>query len=171
MMNKISALFALLELFVVSGFAQDNARNSFLASVGKEEEMEKCGFVVNAETAILFESKEEEQVARLFQEMLKQNYGLDLVLAKAFIKPPASIIRFSSAYTGDAEGYHLTINPDQVNLAAKGDGLLYGTQTLLQLFPAAKSLQLELPCLEVLDQASGEKGNRKAGVQKLYFPQ
>jgi len=50
-----------------------------------------------------------------------------------------------------AEGYRLTITPQQVIIAGKGAGLFYGIQTLIQLMPADASATVALPCVQIVD--------------------
>jgi hexosaminidase len=45
-----------------------------------------------------------------------------------------------------AEGYRVTITPQQVIIAGKGAGLFYGIQTLIQLLPLERAATAKLPC-------------------------
>ncbi len=49
------------------------------------------------------------------------------------------------------QGYRLTITPKQIILAAKGAGLFYGIQTLIQLIPAERTASIKLPCSQIED--------------------
>jgi len=50
-----------------------------------------------------------------------------------------------------AEGYRLSITPQQITLAGKGAGLFYGIQTLIQLIPLQHGATLKLPCAQIED--------------------
>ncbi|MDB5007666.1 MAG: exo 3 [Mucilaginibacter sp.] len=50
-----------------------------------------------------------------------------------------------------ADGYRLTITPQQIIIAGKGAGLFYGIQTLIQLMPADKAAVAKLPCVQIED--------------------
>jgi hexosaminidase len=50
-----------------------------------------------------------------------------------------------------AEGYRLTIAPNQVTIAGKGAGLFYGVQTLIQLLPIERATTVKLPCARIED--------------------
>jgi len=63
-----------------------------------------------------------------------------------------SIVLTSSGTDGlPAEGYRLTITPEQITIAGKGAGLFYGIQTLIQLIPAEGMASLNLPCVQIED--------------------
>lgn len=49
------------------------------------------------------------------------------------------------------EGYRLTITPQNITIAARGAGLFYGIQTLIQLMPAERSGIARLPCVHIED--------------------
>jgi hexosaminidase len=49
------------------------------------------------------------------------------------------------------EGYRLTITPQNITIAARGAGLFYGIQTLIQLMPAERSGIAKLPCVQIED--------------------
>ncbi len=52
-----------------------------------------------------------------------------------------------------ADGYRLTITPQQIIIAGKGAGLFYGIQTLIQLMPSANERMAvaKLPCVQIED--------------------
>jgi len=67
-------------------------------------------------------------------------------------KTPNSLV-LTSAGTDSlpAEGYRLTITPQNITIAGKGAGLFYGIQTLIQLMPAENSATVQLPCVQIVD--------------------
>lgn len=50
-----------------------------------------------------------------------------------------------------ADGYRLTISPNQVIIAGKGVGLFYGIQTFIQLLPNERTSVIKLPCVTIED--------------------
>lgn len=50
-----------------------------------------------------------------------------------------------------ADGYRLTITPQQIIIAGKGAGLFYGIQTLIQLMPLERAATAKLPCVQIED--------------------
>lgn len=63
-----------------------------------------------------------------------------------------SIVLTSAGTDGlPADGYRLTISPQQIIIAGKGAGLFYGIQTLIQLIPANRTATVNLPCVQIED--------------------
>jgi hexosaminidase len=63
-----------------------------------------------------------------------------------------SIILTSAGSEGlPEEGYRLIITSKNITLVAKGAGLFYGIQTLIQLMPLDRAAVLKLPCVQVED--------------------
>jgi hexosaminidase len=50
-----------------------------------------------------------------------------------------------------AEGYRLTIAPNQITIAARGAGVFYGIQTLVQLLPLERAATAKIPCARIED--------------------
>ncbi len=50
-----------------------------------------------------------------------------------------------------ADGYRLTITPQQILIAGKGAGLFYGIQTLIQLIPENRTAAIKLPSVQIED--------------------
>jgi hexosaminidase len=50
-----------------------------------------------------------------------------------------------------AEGYRLTIAPNQITIAARGAGVFYGVQTLIQLLPLDRAATAKIPCARIED--------------------
>ncbi len=129
-------------------------------------------FVLSGETAILFETADDYGIAKLFHDFLKENYYLDLPLAKNFIKAPESIIHFSSsAYNGNnTEGYSLNINSKQIDVSGKGPGLFYALQTLMQLLPIEKAATYKITCAEITDEPRYKYRGMHLDVGRHLFP-
>ena len=65
---------------------------------------------------------------------------------------PNSIVLTATGTDGlPADGYRLTITPQQILIAGKGTGLFYGIQTLIQLIPEERTAVINLPCLQIED--------------------
>src|SRR6201996_3598901 len=63
-----------------------------------------------------------------------------------------SIVLTSAGSDGlPAEGYRLIISPNNITIVAKGAGMFYGIQTLLQLMPLDRSATVKLPCVQIED--------------------
>ena len=80
--------------------------------------------------------------------------------AMLYVKPQAntgqnpnnSIIITSTGADGlPPDGYRLTIDPKNITIAAKGAGVFYGIQTLIQLMPLERAATAKLPCVQIED--------------------
>ncbi len=65
--------------------------------------------------------------------------------------PNAIVFTAQGAENLPAQGYKLTITPQQVTVVGKGAGLFYGIQSLLQLINAEKADNIKLPCVQIED--------------------
>ncbi len=109
-------------------------------------------FLLSQETVILADSTDNKAV-QFFVSFLQNKYTL-----RNQLKPntgaggPNSIILTSAGTDGlAAEGYRLSITPQQITIAGKGAGLFYGVQTLLQLMPLERAATIKLPCTQIED--------------------
>jgi hexosaminidase len=109
-------------------------------------------FVLSQETVLLADSLSNKSV--VFLEDYLQNKAM------LHIKPKANTgqavnnsIVLTAAGTDNlpADGYRLTITPNNITIAGKGAGLFYGIQTLIQLMPADRSATARLPCVQIED--------------------
>lgn len=170
MMRKIFivSFFIGLNNFAFSQYSNENlgiipAPKSVKKTVGE--------FTLNKETAIMYENAEDLKTAQLFHDFLKENYAIDLVIAKNFIQAPKSAVRFDgSNYSGKSEGYNLSIDKTQILLAGKGPGLFYGMQTLMQLLPLAKASLYKIPCAEIQDEPRYGYRGLHLDVGRHMFP-
>ena len=140
-------------LFSGIGFAQTSNPNLGIIPAPQSVRINEGQFVVSSETAILFETQEDHKIALLFHDFVRDNYFLELPVAKNFIKAPKSSIRFAADnYAGNPEGYRLNISPTQITVSGKGAGLFYGLQSLMQIFPFEREATPRLQCAEIADE-------------------
>jgi len=152
-MRKIALSVLLSFLLSKITFSQVDGPKLGIIPAPKSVQVNNGTFTLSTETAILFETQEDEQVAKLFQAYVKSNYGLSLTIAKNFIQAPKSQIRFAlDEYKGNPEGYNLNISDKQINVSGAGAGLFYGMQTLLQLLPSERANSLYIPAANISDE-------------------
>ena len=108
----------------------------------------------------------------MFHDFLKNNYFLDLPVAKAFVKAPKAIINFSSLnYQGiNPEGYTLTVLPSQITVSGRDAGLFYGMETLMQLLPLKKEAAPKILCAEIVDEPRYQYRGLHLDVGRHMFP-
>lgn len=109
-------------------------------------------FVLSQQTVLLADSVNDKTVA-FFTGYLQNKLMLHAAVKINNGASTVNAIVFTSAGTDNlpAEGYRLTITPQQVIIAGKGAGLFYGLQTLIQLIPADKAAVVKLPCVQIED--------------------
>jgi hexosaminidase len=69
-----------------------------------------------------------------------------------------------------AEGYRLTIAPNQITVAGKGAGLFYGIQTLIQLLPLERAATAKIPCARIEDYPRFGYRGMHLDVSRHFFP-
>src|SRR5579871_2510091 len=111
-------------------------------------------FVINKTTIIVAEGEDEKRSADFFNDYLQNFYGFKLKTGK---KPFRNYISFSTNKTlvADEEGrYTMRVSPASVTINGNShQGTFYGTQTLIQLLPVAKSDDLKIASVEIEDYA------------------
>jgi hexosaminidase len=132
--------------------AQDSDPNLGIIPAPVSLKKSSGNFNINQKTVILADSLDNKAVLFLTDYLqnkamlhvqLKQNNGTGTV---------NSIVLTSTGTDNlPADGYRLTITPQQVLIAGKGAGLFYGIQTLIQLMPADRAATAALPCVQIED--------------------
>ncbi len=109
-------------------------------------------FKLSQQTALVYNSQEERKIAELFRDLIKQQEGFELIIAKNFVQQPESVINFSAdASNFKNEAYELTIGERQINIKGEPKGVFYAMQTLSQLYLANKDTR-QIPQLVIQDE-------------------
>lgn len=129
-------------------------------------------FTFSKEAAIMYENDSDRRIAELFRDFLRDNYFLDLPVAKAFVTAPKAVINFSSLnYAGtNSEGYVLSISPDHITVSGRDAGLFYGMETLMQLLPLKKEAEPKIPCAKISDEPRYKYRGLHLDVGRHMFP-
>jgi hexosaminidase len=108
-------------------------------------------FVLSQETVLITDSLSTRPVNFLADYL--QNKAMLHILPKAGTNVVNnSIVLTSAGSAGMApEGYRLIITPQNITIVAKGAGLFYGIQTLIQLMPLEHGAVVKLPCVQIED--------------------
>ncbi|MEO5912183.1 MAG: glycoside hydrolase family 20 zincin-like fold domain-containing protein, partial [Pelobium sp.] len=130
---KITCFFILLTTL---SFGQIKDPNLGIIPAPQAVQIKSGFFKLTAKTALQFETESDRKVAELFRDLVKEKEGFELVLAKAFIVAPESMISFNSANGADfsEEAYSININEKNIQLKGKERGVFYAMQTLSQLY-------------------------------------
>jgi len=142
-------------------------------------------FTVNEKTFLLISENDidAEQVARFFISQLQLAGGPNLkvsVISPENKNAEAILLSISRNKSSiPAEGYELKVSPKQIRIhASDGAGLLYGIQTLLQLFPPeickvspmAPGKSWAAPCVEIKDHPRYSYRGMHLDVSRHFFP-
>src|ERR1035437_1618056 len=171
-MRKFQILFVAFFFFSLFSKAQPGGQNLGIIPAPKSIQVTAGQFVFSTESGIIFENPEDQKIAQLFHDFLKDNFSLDIPVAKNFIRAPKGVIHFSSVqYNGtNPEGYNLTIVPGQIDVSGKNAGLFYGFQTLIQLFPVERETVLQIPCAKIIDEPRYKYRGMHLDVGRHLFP-
>ncbi|UEG52538.1 family 20 glycosylhydrolase [Mucilaginibacter daejeonensis] len=109
-------------------------------------------FVLSQETTIMADTVSDRSV-QFLSSYLQSKFVLKNKVLPNKGSAASNVIVFTSAGTEGlpAEGYRLTISPQRITIAAKGAGLFYGVQTLIQLLPIERAATAKIPCARIED--------------------
>ncbi|MDB5030403.1 beta-N-acetylhexosaminidase, partial [Mucilaginibacter sp.] len=141
--------FLYLSKFIVN--AQDADPNLGIIPAPVSVKKAPGQFVLSQETILQTDSLDTRPVAFLTDYL--QNKTILRIQPKPYTgQITNSIILTSSGTDGlPAEGYRLTITPQNITIAAKDAGMFYGIQTLIQLMPLERAATVKLPCVQIED--------------------
>ena len=127
-------------------------------------------FQLDKETAIIYQTPADLKVAELFRDLVKANQGVDLVIAKAFIQKPKTLIYFNSSVTDtNEEAYKLKVSADAITVEGKEKGVFYGLQSLNQLYLANKETG-KIPQQTIKDEPRYRYRGLHLDVGRHMFP-
>src|SRR6185312_10967691 len=130
--------------------AQDNNPNLGIIPAPVSIKKTPGEFILSQQTTILADSVTNKAVIFL-TDYLQNKAMLHVQLRPNNGAAMANSLVLTSSGTDNlpANGYRLTITPQQVLIAGKGAGLFYGIQTLLQLVPSERTAVIKLPCVQI----------------------
>ncbi|AMR33227.1 beta-N-acetylhexosaminidase [Mucilaginibacter sp. PAMC 26640] len=109
-------------------------------------------FVLSQETRIQADTPNNKAVL-FFSKYLAENlaYNKQVGLRNANVNSNTIYLTANGTEGLPAEGYRLTITPQQITVVGKGAGLFYGIQTLMQMMPLERNATAKLPCAVIED--------------------
>lgn len=153
-MMKLKSILLICFLLAINFLqAQSQDPNLGIIPAPQNITINKGYFSVNANTALQYETESDRKNAEVFQALVKEKEGFQLVLAKNFIKAPESIISFNSVFTNIAnkEGYQIIVNGNGIQINGQENGVFYAMQTLSQLYLTHLESH-QIPQCEIKDQ-------------------
>jgi len=150
--NIFLILIVLITSFSTITNAQDNGPNMGIIPAPVSIKKNTGTFTLSRQTAIVADSPDNKAVLFLADYLHSKKMLNIQPKASSGNAIANSIVLTSSGTDGlPAEGYRLTITPEQITIAGKGAGLFYGIQTLIQLIPAEGMASLNLSCVQIED--------------------
>lgn len=109
-------------------------------------------FVLSGETSLLADSIDNKAV--LFLTEYLQNKTALRIQPRQYSGQVGSnslVLTSSGAEGLPADGYRLTVSPQNITIVGRGAGLFYGIQTLIQLIPLDHPAAINIPCAQIED--------------------
>jgi hexosaminidase len=136
----------------VSAKAQDTDPNLGIIPAPVSVKKNAGTFVLSQETSIFADTVNNKAVVFLSDYLQNTTMLRIPVKINSGVSVNNSIVLTSAGTEGlPAEGYRLTITPNKITIAAKGAGLFYGIQSLIQLMPLERGAVAKLPCAVIDD--------------------
>ncbi len=172
-MLKKSLLQLCIIMVVATGMANAQETDPNLGIIPAPVSVKKLAgeFVLSQQTTLLADTPSNKAVVFLSDYL--QNKAMLRVQPKQNTGTSAanSIVLTSAGADGlPADGYRLTVTPQQVTIAGKGAGLFYGVQTLLQLIPQDRGAVIKLPCVQIEDYPRFGYRGLMLDVCRHFFP-
>lgn len=152
-MNKKPALLLLTSLIFIS-VVKAQVTDPNLGIIPAPVSVKKTAgeFVISQETVLAADSVNNKAV-RFLAAYLQNKYALrNRLKTNTGANAGNTLVLTSTGTEGlPAEGYRLSITPQQITIAGKGAGLFYGIQTLIQLMPLEHGATIKVPCAQIED--------------------
>ncbi|TWR31260.1 family 20 glycosylhydrolase [Mucilaginibacter pallidiroseus] len=148
----IPLLFCALTISSVTLKAQDTDPYMGIVPAPVSVKKTQGQFVLSQQTIVQADTPNNKAV-QFFSRYLADNLAYNKQVGLRNANAGSNTIQFTSAGTENlpAEGYRLTITPQQIIVAGKGAGLFYGMQTLLQLMPLERGATAKIPTAVIED--------------------
>jgi hexosaminidase len=152
MLRKILLPVFFISCFSIITNAQDNNPNLGIIPAPVSIKKASGEFILSQQTVLLADTVTNKAVVFL-TDYLQNKAMLHVQLKTNDGSSAANSIVLTATGTDNlpADGYRLTITPQQIIIAGKGAGLFYGIQTLIQLMPAERAATAKLPCVQIED--------------------
>jgi hexosaminidase len=132
----------------------------------------KGNFPLSKSTVMVVKNGVDDNTADLFNDYLKQYFGLKLRKVKA---APSNYIQFTTLQTlvpGKEDAYSLTVSSNAITIQGQtASGTFYGMQTLIQLLPTkATNSKILIPNLSITDAPHFSYRGMHLDVGRHFFP-
>ncbi|MEE9430740.1 MAG: family 20 glycosylhydrolase, partial [Melioribacteraceae bacterium] len=177
----VQYLFVLVYLSFIIGCGEKMLDVSIIPEP-LEVKVNTGNFIINDDTKIIVDSDNPKvkNVANYFVEQFNSASGFSLKIFESENNRDKNSIVFSDkkiATTLGDEGYTLTSNVDEINLAGSPNGLFLGVQTLFQLLPkeiyrvkVIANIDWQIPLVEIKDKPRFKWRGMHLDVGRHLFP-
>ena len=147
----------------------DFSQDSPIIPQPAELKMGQGSFIVNNKTAIVTKGGLDKS-AKFLQSYLKKMYGLVLPISTTANNNGNIVLSYARLDYPIAGAYHLEVKNNGVIIEGDNEtGVFYGVQSLIQLFPFAKTNSLAIPQLWVKDQPRFAYRGMHLDVARHFF--
>ncbi len=136
-----------------------------------EVKMDTGNISININTEIVLEGSGLENTASLLNDYLSASYGFKLKVVTKYSNANSITLNFERSDHAIPGAYNLTVDKKGVYIAGdNAEGVLYGIQTLIQLFPVQKKGPLSIPQLSITDYPRFAYRGMHLDVCRHFFP-
>lgn len=184
---KKSSIF-LLTLFIFlpfgkafsSSFSTNKDSNRSIDIIPKPQNivLQKGEFVLSSKTSICYSTTGSKKVADFFSSKLNRATGIKFNTTRKYLKNNSIQLIIDTTLIKNNEGYKLTVKNRVITVKAKtAQGLFYGMQTLMQLFPpeienktVVKNIKWSVPGIIINDEPRFEYRGVMLDVCRHFMP-
>ena len=165
-MKKIVLFF-----FIMTALSATAQNNLNIVPMPAEMKMGKGNFLLSPSTKIILQGSNAEKIADLLNDYLKNSYGFSLKIQKNASAIDAIVLNYGRMGNPIAGAYTLDINQKRISISGDNEAaVFYGIQTLFQLLPAKKNVQLSVPQLSIKDYPRFAYRGMHLDVGRHFFP-
>lgn len=166
MVKLLSIAFSLL---MIAGFAQSQSLNIIPAPV--KAEVKQGNFIITPSTKLILAATGAEKSAAFLNAYLKKFYGFQLTTSKQQNWKNAIVLNYEKFENSKPGAYELKVDGNQVYIGGDNEtGIFYAVQTLIQLLPADKSKQLNIPQCSIIDSPRFAYRGMMLDCGRHFFP-
>jgi len=149
--KALFSLFTALFITIISVSAQDTDPYAGIIPAPVSLKKSNGQFLLSRQT-VLFADRTDNKAVIFFSSYFSNTLQFPVTVKPntGQVQPNSIILTAVGADALPPEGYKLTVTPQNITIAAKGAGLFYGIQTLLQLM-SADGGNMHIPCVEIED--------------------
>ncbi|MFD0748978.1 family 20 glycosylhydrolase [Mucilaginibacter calamicampi] len=171
MLKRARLFLGILSVFFTTALkAQDTDPNMGIIPAPVSVKKNAGNFVLSGQTTLLADSIDNKAVLFL-ADYLQNKIALRVQPKQNSGQSNANSLVLTSigSETLPADGYRLSISPQNITIIGKGAGLFYGIQTLIQLIPTERAAAINIPCALIEDFSRFKYRGFMLDVSRHFF--